>query len=88
MLPYQKRKLKALEEVDHLVTLALAKMNKFPGMYIGDLRDIRDMVGIKLKLEQVQRRIACGNKWEKMRYERSSTRTPTKEQPRILSIGS
>lgn len=75
MLPYQKRKLQALAEVEDLVTLALAKMNKFPGMYIGDLRDLRDIVGIKLKLEQLQRRIVAGNKWEQRRHERPSTRT-------------
>jgi hypothetical protein len=74
LLPYNKRKLKALAEVDDLVTLALAKMNKFPGMYIGDLRDIRDIVRIKLILERVQKKIAQGNKWEKMRNERPSTR--------------
>lgn len=74
MLPYNQRKLKALGEVETLVTLALAKMNRFPGMYIGDLRDIRDIVRIKLKLEQVQRKIAGGHRWEKQKYERSSTR--------------
>lgn len=79
MLPYQKRKLKALSEVEHHITLALAKMNKFPGMYIGDLRDLRDIVGIKLKLEQLQRRVTNGHKWEKRRYERPSTRTIAKE---------
>lgn len=83
MLPYQKKRLKALSEVEDLVTLALAKMNKFPSMYIGDLRDIRDVVRIKLKLEQVQRRIAGGHKWEKQKHERSSTRTITKEWPSI-----
>lgn len=88
MLPYQKKKLKALAEVEQLVTVALAKMNKFPGMYIGDLRDLRDIVRIKLKLEQLQKRIAGGHKWEKRKDERSSTRTPTKTQPDILSIGS
>jgi hypothetical protein len=75
MTEYQQKKLKALGEVDSLVTLALAKMNKFSGMYIGDLRDIRDIVRIKLMLERVQKKIASGNKWEKMRNERSSTRT-------------
>ena len=85
LLPYNKRKLKALAEVDDLVTLALAKMNKFPGMYIGDLRDIRDIVRIKLILERVQKKIAQGNKWEKMRNERSSTRINTKEQSRLSS---
>ncbi len=75
MTEYQQKKLKALGEVDSLVTLALAKMNKFSGMYIGDLRDIRDIIRIKLMLERVQKKIAQGNKWEKMRHERSSTRT-------------
>lgn len=79
MLPYQKRKLQALAEVEYLVTLAVAKMNKFPGMYIGDLRDFRDIVRIKLKLEQLQRRIGNGNKWEQRRYERPSTRTIAKK---------
>jgi hypothetical protein len=74
MLPYNQRKLKALAEVETLVTLALAKMNRFPGMYLGDLRDIRDIVRIKLKLEQVQRKIAGAHRWEKQKYERSSTR--------------
>jgi hypothetical protein len=74
MLPYQERKLKALGEVEDLVTLALAKMNKFSGMYIGDLRDIRDIIRIKLMLERVQKKIASGNKWEKKKHERSSTR--------------
>lgn len=73
MLPYKKRKLKALAEVEELVTLALAKMNKFSGMYIGDLRDLKEIVGIKLKLEQLQRRVVAGHKWEKSRNERSST---------------
>lgn len=73
MLPYKKRKLKALAEVEELVTLALAKMNKFGGMYIGDLRDLKEIVGIKLKLEQLQRRVAAGHRWEKARNERSST---------------
>ena len=75
MTEYQQKKLKALGEVDSLVTLALAKMNKFSGMYIGDLRDIRDIVRIKLMLERVQKKIASGNKWEKMRHERPSIRT-------------
>jgi len=75
MLPYQQKKLKALAEVEYHVTMALAKMNKFSGMYIGDLRDIRDIVGIKLKLEQVQRKVVAGHKWEKRKHERSSTRT-------------
>ncbi len=74
MLPYQERKLKALGEVDSLVTLALAKMNKFSGMYIGDLRDIRDIIRIKLMLERVQKKIAQGNKWEKKKHERPSIR--------------
>lgn len=74
MTEYQQKKLKALGEVEDLVTLALAKMNKFSGMYIGDLRDIRDIIRIKLMLERVQKKIASGNKWEKMRNERPSTR--------------
>ncbi len=56
MTEYQQKKLKALGEVDSLVTLALAKMNKFSGMYIGDLRDIRDIIRIKLMLERVQKK--------------------------------
>lgn len=79
MLPYQKQRLRALEEVEELVTLALAKMNKFPGMYVGDLREFRDIIGVKLKLEQLQRRISAGNRWEKARHERSSTRTNTEK---------
>lgn len=79
MLPYVKRKLKTLHEVEELVTLALAKMNKFPGMYVGDLRDLKDIISIKLKLELLQRRVAAGKKWEKSRYERSSTGDFTKE---------
>lgn len=79
MLPYQKRKLKALSEVEDLVTLALAKMNKFSGMYIGDLRDLRDIVRVKLKLEQLQKRIRGGHRWERQKYERSSTRAITKK---------
>ncbi len=53
--------------------MALGKMNRFSGMYIGDLRELKDLVGIKLKLEQMQRRVAAGHKWEKRRNERSST---------------
>ena len=88
MLPYQKKKLQALAEVEELVTMALAKMNKFPGMYLGDLRDIRDIVKIKLKLEQVQRRISGGHKWEKRKNERSRIRAITKESADILSVWS
>jgi hypothetical protein len=73
MLPYKQRKLKALGEVEYHVTMALAKMNRFSGVYIGDLRELKDLVGIKLKLEQIQRRVAAGHKWEKKRNERSST---------------
>ncbi len=73
MLPYKQRKLKALGEVEYHVTLALAKMNRFSGMYIGDLRDLKDLVGVKLKLEQIQRKVSAGHKWEKARHERSST---------------
>lgn len=69
MLPYKKRKLRALSEVEYHVTLALAKMNKFSGMYIGSLRDLKDLVGIKLKLEQLQRRVSAGYKWEESRDE-------------------
>lgn len=69
MLPYKQRKLKALKEVDYHVTMALAKMNKFSGMYIGDLRDLKDLVGVKLKLEQMQRRVAAGHRWEQRRNE-------------------
>lgn len=75
MLPYKQRKLKALQEVEYHITMALAKMNKFSGLYIGDLRDLKDIVGVKLKLEQLQRRIVAGNRWETKRHERSSTRT-------------
>ena len=73
VLPYKKRKLKALGEVEHHVTMALAKMNKFSGMYIGDLRELKDLVGIKLKLEQIQRRVSAGHRQEQRRNERSST---------------
>ena len=75
MLPYKQKKLKALAEVEYHITMALAKMNKFSGLYIGDLRDLKDIVGVKLKLEQLQRRVAAGHRWEKSRNERSSTRT-------------
>lgn len=73
MLPYKQRKLKALGEVEYHVTMALAKMNRFNGVYIGELRELKDLVGIKLKLEQIQRKVAAGYKWEKRRNERSST---------------
>ena len=87
--PYTKRKLKALGEVDELLTLALAKLNRYAGgTYIGDLRELKDLVSVKLKLEQIQRRVARGYSWEKQKHERSSTRTNSKEWPSILSIGS
>lgn len=73
--PYQKKKLQALGEVNHLVTLALAKLNKYSGSYIGDLIELKSLVGVKIKLEQIQRKIERGYEWETMRYERSSTRT-------------
>lgn len=79
MLPYKQRQLRALGEVEELVTLALAKMTKFPGMYLGDIRDVRDIIRVKLKLEDLQRKIKSGHKIEKNRYERSSTRTNPKE---------
>lgn len=73
--PHRKRKLKALGEVEHLVTLALAKLNSYAGgTYVGDLRELKDLVGIKLKLEQIQRRVAAGYRWENSKYERSSLR--------------
>lgn len=86
MLPYQKKRLKALGEIEDLVTLALAKMNRYPGMYLGDLRDVRDIIKIKLKLEQVQRRIVNGRKWSE-RNERSGIRLTAKEPVIIHSIG-
>ena len=78
--PYQKKKLKALGEVDELVTRALAKLNCYAGgTYVGDLQELKDLVGIKLKLEQVQKRVNRGYAWEKTKYERSSTRTNTEK---------
>lgn len=72
--PYTKRKLKALAEVDELVTLAVAKLNRYAGgTYIGDLRELKDLVGVKLKLEQIQRRVAAGYSWESRKHERPST---------------
>jgi hypothetical protein len=77
---YQKKKLKALGEVDELVTRALAKLNQFAGGgYVGDLRELKELVKIKIKLEQVQKRIAVGYTWENQIYERSSTRTYTEK---------
>lgn len=79
MLPYKKRKLKALGEVDELITKALAKLNRYAGgSYIGDLRELKDLVGLKLKLEQIQRRVHAGYLWESRENRenvRSSTRT-------------
>ena len=73
-IPYKKRKLKALKEVDEHVTLALAKLNRYAGgTYIGSLRELKDLVSIKLKLEQIQERVANGYKWESRKNERSST---------------
>lgn len=68
--PYTKRKLKALGEVDELVTLALAKLNRYAGgTYIGDLRELKDLVAVKIKLGQIQRRVAAGYRSEKGRHE-------------------
>lgn len=86
--PYQKKKLKTLGEVDNLVTLALAKLNRYAGgTYIGDLRELKDLIGVKLKLEQIQRRVAAGYRWEKARHERPSTGTNTKERSRVQDLG-
>lgn len=86
--PYQKKKLKALGEVEELVTLALAKLNRYAGgVYIGDLRELKDLVGVKLKLEQIQKRVAAGYRWEKLRHERPSPRTNTKERSRVQDLG-
>lgn len=55
------RKLKALAEVEHHVTLALAKLNSYAGgTYIGDLRELKDITAVKLKLEQIQRCVSAG----------------------------
>lgn len=77
---YSERKLKALKEVDELISLALAKFSNYAGgTYVGDLREFKDLVGVKIKLEQIQKRVSKGYAWEKDRYERSSTRAFTKE---------
>lgn len=68
--PYQKKKLKAIGEVSDLVTLALAKLNRYAGgTYVGSIRELKDLVGLKLKLEQVQRRVAAGYRSEKSKHE-------------------
>ncbi len=70
MLSHEQRKLKALEEVEHHITIALAKINAYPGIYIGSLRELKDIIGLKLKLEQVQKRVYAGHRWEKRKSEK------------------
>ena len=70
MNEFQRKKIKALEEVDTHVTLALAKLNTYAGgAWTGSLRELKDLVGVKLKLEQIQRRVHTGTKWYKRRIE-------------------
>jgi hypothetical protein len=68
-------KLKTLQEIDDLLAKSLGKLNRIAGgAYIGSLRELKDLVGVKLKIEQIKRRISAGI----LHYERSSTRATKK----------
>lgn len=72
---YREKQLKNLKEANELLDLVLGKFMNVN--YIGSLREFKDLVGIKLKLQQIIKRSEAGYRWEKGRYDRSSTR-PTK----------
>lgn len=73
---YTEKRLKNLKEANQLLSLVIGKF--MLANYIGSPREFKELVGIKLKLEQVIRRSEAGYNWEKKRYERSSTGSTTK----------
>lgn len=70
---YKEKQLKNLKEANELLNLVLGKFMNVN--YIGSLRDFKDLVGVKLKLQQIVRRAEAGYRWEKGRYDRSSARS-------------
>lgn len=70
---YKEKQLKNLKEANELLSVVIGKFTL--ANYIGSLREFKDLVTIKLKLEQIIRKSEAGYNWEKRRYERSSTRS-------------
>ena len=67
-------KAKLLLEVEENLTIALAKLNRIVGgSYPGSIRELKDIISLKLKLESINKKIAAG-----VIYERSRTRATTK----------
>lgn len=69
---YKEKQLKNLKEANELLDLVLGKFMNVN--YIGDIREFKNLVGIKLKLQQIIKRSKAGYRWEKGRYDRSSVR--------------
>jgi hypothetical protein len=72
---YKEKQLKNLKEANELMSVVLGKFGL--ANYIGSLREYKELVGIKLKLERVLKRAEAGYNWEKRRYDGPRTR-PTK----------
>lgn len=70
---YKEKQLKNLKEANEHLNLALGKFMNVN--YIGDIREFKNLVGVKLKLEQIIKRSEAGYRWEKGRYERSRSST-------------
>lgn len=74
-MSYKEKQLKNLKEANELLNVVLGKFMNVN--YIGNLREFKELVGIKLKLQQIIKRAEAGYRWEKGRNDRSSIR-PTK----------
>jgi len=72
---YKEKQLKNLKEANELMSIVLGKFGL--ANYIGSLREYKELVGIKLKLEHILKRAEAGYNWEKHRHDRPRTR-PTK----------
>lgn len=74
-MSYKQKQLKNLKEANELLNVVLGKFMNVN--YIGSLREFKELVGIKLKLQQIIKRAEAAYHWEKGRNDRSSIR-PTK----------
>jgi hypothetical protein len=70
---YKEKQLKNLKEANELMSIILGKFSL--ANYVGSLREYKELVGIKLKLERVLKRAEAGYNWEKRRHDGPRTRS-------------
>lgn len=66
-----KTKIEVLEQVNKDLARALANLNVIAGGgYVGSLRELKQLVKVKLKVENILAKTQAGYNWERKRYDK------------------